>query len=116
MMKTQLNALSLLEVLRERRDAEYRIKTISTSEAAVALGMNSTSGVAVGQAASVIDYVCVFGGQPLVDLLIDRATPVPWDGVWEPWNEFRPILSYAARHCRWNDKQLDRLADAIRAM
>lgn len=99
-------ALKCLDVLIRRRDERGLIAPLSSTAALQALGEKPQAGVALGQARSLLDYVCLEAGVPLLGQLILLQNDDPWDGAWSGWRSYRRLLACAPRLTIWRDGQV----------
>jgi hypothetical protein len=104
--KEAVRALKCLDVLVHRRDDRGLIAPVASSAMLRALDEDPRAGVALGQARSLLDYVCLEAGVPLMGQLIVLQTEDPWDGAWSEWTRYRRLLACAPRLTIWRDSRV----------
>jgi len=89
-----------------RRDERGLIAPLASSGMLQALGDKPQGEVALGQARSLLDYVCLEAGVPLLGQLILLKNEDAWDGTRAAWAPYRRLLACAPRLTIWRDGQL----------
>ena len=105
------HALQYLNALLQRRDNRGLIKPISGSAILEAVGASPRAGINLGQARSLLDYVCTVSDVPLIGQLVLLGKEDGWDRAWATWAPYLPLLQAAPRLTIWSDKH----ASTIRA-
>ncbi|MEJ8821533.1 hypothetical protein WKW80_05715 [Variovorax humicola] len=109
------HATQFLDALLRRRDDRGLIKPISGSSILEDVGASPRAGVNLGQARSLLDYVCTVSDVPLVGQLILLGKEDGWDGAWVTWRPYRALLRAAPQLTIWTDKHVNTIRAGLAA-
>jgi len=101
------HATQLLDALLRRRDGRGLVKPVLGRSILEDVGANPRAGVMLGQARSLLDYICTVSEVPLVGQLILLGKEDGWDGAWATWRPFGSLLRAAPQLTIWSDQHVN---------
>lgn len=109
-MKLMDHALSVVEELGRRRDADGVICSLSSVEMLDALDLGRQSGKLLGSIVSLLDVACLSQDLPWIGRLIAfRGSADDFSGPWESWAPFAVHIKRAPALRRWSDDDFVRV-------
>lgn len=109
------HALSIVDVLANRRSQSGQIATMTSVEMLNALKHDARAGKNLGNAVSLLDAACLTANVPWVGrLIVFRTAADDFVGPWASWAPFKPyIVEHAPRQRRWSDEDINKIRDVL---